>query len=202
MRGLRVHLAGSASAECDGELLDTAHSFVKTLTSEIVSRGGGLVLGAGEELIGNAGQPCVFDWSALEEIAELPDPASEWPALRSERFVVVATQAGLAKIPANRLDVWDSFRSRSDIDIDVAQPGWRMAGVIREAQVRRGDVLVILGGGAGVEHLAQLYAADGKPVIPIKSDLRSIRQDGMGGMWSAAKASFFAGDRSIHFWLK
>ena len=190
MRGLRVHFAGSASAECDGELLGSSHAFVKGLTSEIVSRGGGLVLGAGQEPRGNAGEPCVFDWSSLEVIAALSDPASEWPALQPERFVVVSTQAGLGKIPVDRRNVWDSFRARSDIDIDVAPPGWRMAGVIREMQVRRGDILVVLGGGAGVEHLAQLYAADGKPVIPIKSELGSHSKDGSGG-------SSFLHDRAV-----
>jgi hypothetical protein len=190
VRGLRVHLAGSASAECDGELLASSHAFIRALTSEIVSRGGGLVLGAGQEPRGNAGEPCVFDWSALEVIAALPEPASEWPALQPQRFVVASTQAGLAKIPADRRNVWDSFRARSDIDTDVAPSGWRMAGVIREMQVRRGDILVVLGGGAGVEHLAQLYAADGKPVIPIKSEIGSYSKDGSGG-------SSFLHDRAV-----
>ena len=42
-----------------------------------------------------------------------------------------------------------------------------MAGIIRERQLSHGDILVVLGGGAGVEHLAELYWRDGKPVVPV-----------------------------------
>ena len=56
-----------------------------------------------------------------------------------------------------------------------------MGGVIRAAQVRRGDVLVVLGGGAGVEQLAHLYRDEGKPVVPIRCDLGAFSGDGNGG---------------------
>ena len=42
-----------------------------------------------------------------------------------------------------------------------------MAGIIRERQLSHGDILVVLGGGAGVEHLAELYWRDGKPVVSV-----------------------------------
>jgi len=56
-----------------------------------------------------------------------------------------------------------------------------MGGVIREAQVGMGDVLVAVGGGAGVEHLAELYRRDGKAVVPINIDVESLSGDGSGG---------------------
>ncbi len=56
-----------------------------------------------------------------------------------------------------------------------------MAGVIRERQVRRGDLLLAVGGGAGVEHLAALYRDDGKPVIPIHAEIGALSNDGNGG---------------------
>jgi hypothetical protein len=42
---------------------------------------------------------------------------------------------------------------------------------LREVQSSYGDVLVILGGGPGTQHLADLYGASGKPVIPLDLDL-------------------------------
>ena len=181
MRGLRVHITGSAANNCDGELLRSAHSFISSLTGEIIHSGGGLVLGAGGEPRGAAGEPCIFDWSALGRISEASDPAPDWPPLRPKRFVIVSTQSGLARIPADRYDIWESVRTRSDMDIRSRAPGWRMASMIRDRQLRRGDVLVALGGGAGVEHLAQSYVANGKPVIPIATDLGAYSQDGNGG---------------------
>ena len=53
-----------------------------------------------------------------------------------------------------------------------------MAGIIRDRQVLRRDVLLALGGGAGVEHLAELYRDEGKPVIPVHTELGAYNNDG------------------------
>ncbi len=181
MRGRRIHIAGSAAAACDRKLLQTTHAYVRALAKEAIARGGGLVLGAGDEPLGACGEPCIFDWTALETVAAAADPAPEWPALRPDRFVVVASQRGLEKIPDWRNDVWGKCRTRSDFDLEVAPPGWRMAGIIRERQVLRGDILLAVGGGAGAEHLAELYREEGKPVVPIYAELGAFNNDGNGG---------------------
>lgn len=181
MRGLRVHITGSAAHECDPALLQAAHDYVRALGDEIVARGGGLVVGLGSEPVGANGKPCIFAWTALEAVATTPDPAPQWPALRPDRFVAVASQRGLEKIPDSRRDVWEKCRTRSDFNLEVAPPGWRMAGLIRERQVLRGDVLLVLGGGAGAEHLAELYREEGKSVVPVYAELGALNHDGNGG---------------------
>lgn len=179
--GLRVHLSGSASRECDGDLLRVAQRYVRALSEELITRGGGLVLGVGGDPVGADGEPCLFDWTALEAVAAALDPAPLWPSLRPERFVVVASQRGLETIPPGRAGVWDLCVARSDFGLELAPPGWRMAGIIRERQVVRGDVLLVLGGGAGVEHLAELYRDEGKPVVPVYAELGALNNDGNGG---------------------
>ena len=143
--------------------------------------GGGFVLGAGAEPMGDAEKACIFDWTALEEIANSPDPGPEWPRQKPERHVVIASQRGIEKVPGDRSSGWDALRNRSDFGLEVAPPGWRMAGIIRERQVLRGDVLLALGGGAGVEHLAELYRDEGKPIVPIDAELGALNSDGNGG---------------------
>lgn len=179
--GLRVHLSGSAATDCDGNLLRAAHGYVRALGEEFIARGGGLVVGVGGEPMGAAGQSCLFDWTALEAVVAAPDPAPQWPTLRPERFVVVASQRGLEKIPPERAGVWERCLARSDFSLEAAPPGWRMAGIIRQRQVLRGDVLLALGGGAGVEHLAELYREEGKPVVPVHAELGALNDDGNGG---------------------
>ncbi len=181
MRGLRVHLTGSAGKSCDATLLRRAHTFVQAFVKGIVGKGGGLVVGAGSEPLGDCGEPCIFDWTALQVVAETHDPAPAWPALRPERFVAVASQHGLERVPNSRAETWKQCRSRSDFGLDVAPPGWRMAGLIRERQLVRGDILVALGGGAGTEHLAERYRDEGRPVLPIYADLGALNNDGNGG---------------------
>lgn len=181
MRGHRVHITGSAATDAGKDLIAAAHSFVRALSAETIARGGGLVLGAGDEPCDDAGQPYIFDWTALEVVADAADPAPAWPDLRPERFVVVASQRALDKIPARRTETWKRCRQRSDFGLTVAPPGWRMAGIIRESQVLRGDILLVLGGGAGAEHLAELYRDEGKPVVPVQAELGAYSQDGNGG---------------------
>jgi hypothetical protein len=179
--GLKIHLAGSAARDCSPALLTAAHELVRALVGEIVAGGGGLVLGAGAEPQGEAALPCIFDWTALEGVAECPDPAPNWPSLRPDRFVVVSSHSGIEQIPGDRRELWSRVQRRTDIEQIVTPPGWRMASLIRQRQVRRGDVLIVLGGGAGVEQLAQTYAFEGKPVVPIGSNLGSFSRDGSGG---------------------
>lgn len=179
--GLRVQISGSAAHDCDGDLLRAAHRYVRALSEGLITRGGGLVLGVGGDHLGAAGESCLFDWTALGAVAASLDPAPQWPSLRPERFVVVASQRALDKIPSERASDWEGCLARSDFSLEVAPPGWRMAGIIRERQVLRGDVLLALGGGAGVEHLAELYRDEGKSVVPAYAELGSLNNDGNGG---------------------
>src|SRR5918994_1255201 len=127
MPGLRIHLTGSAAVGCERELLSKAHAYVEQLTSVLLERGHGLVVTATGEPTGEANLPCIFDWTALATIAGAPDPAPGWPPLRPERFVSVGTQRGLEKIPDGRRAVWDACQRRSDFELVLAPPGWRMA---------------------------------------------------------------------------
>ena len=75
MAGLRVHVTGSAAADCNRELLEQAHICVARLTEQLITRGYGLVVGFGGEPTGDAGLPCVFDWTALAAVADTADHA-------------------------------------------------------------------------------------------------------------------------------
>jgi hypothetical protein len=181
MAGLRIHLTGSAASECDRALLANAHAFVARLADRMIDDGQGLLMGAGGEPIGDAELPCIFDWTALEAVAGAPQESPDWQDGSPPRFVAVASQSGLARVPDEREDTWEGCRKRPDFKLDLTPPGWRMAGLIRERQLLYGDVLVALGGGAGAELLAQQYREDGKPVIPIDTALGAYNKDGNGG---------------------
>ena len=181
VRGLRIHVAGSASYDADKQLLKTAHTFVEDLVRDLYRSGAGLIVSCGDEPTSLAGLPTIFDWTALETLAGLPDTGDQWPRNKSDRFIISASQHALAKIPASRSGTWTNCTRRSDFDIKTIPPGWKFGGALRTQQVRLGDVLVTLGGGSGVEHLAELYRNDGRSVIPIGGDLGSTTQDGRGG---------------------
>lgn len=179
--GIRVHIAGSAARSADHTLLGSAHEFVKTLASQLIESGLGLVVGFGNEPVGEQALPCTFDWTILEVIAGSPYPSPNWPSDQPGRFRAIGSQRALDRIPEIRRAVWDSCLNRTDFELELSPPGWRMGGVIRSAQVLRGDVLVAIGGGAGVEQLADLYSDEGKSVVPIRSELGAFSNDGNGG---------------------
>ncbi len=181
MPGLRIHITGSAAADCDRELLTVAHSFINRLCAHLIANGEGLLVGAGNDPRGEAGIPCIFDWTALEAIAAAPNPGPGWPATRPGRYCAVASQSGIYRVPEDRQTTWGSCKERSDFKLDLTPPGWRMAGLIRDRQILHGDVLLALGGGAGAEVLSRQYREDGKPVIPIHAEIGALNSDGNGG---------------------
>ena len=179
--GIRVQITGSSAQSAEYSQLDIAHKFVRDFAARLIEQGAGLVVGFGDEPVGGAGLPCTFDWTVLEQISESPTNGRGWPSVQSGRFRAIGSQRALERIPASRTSTWSKCRSRLDFELELSPPGWRMGGVIRESQVLRGDVLVAIGGGGGVEHLAELYLDEGKSVIPVRSDLGAFASDGNGG---------------------
>ncbi len=182
IHGIRVQIAGSASFNTDPQLLAKAHEFVSRLVPDVVEAGGGIVTTCGNEPIGPARFPRVFYWTVLEAIARLPSNAGGgWPVGRRARFFVSTSQHALRRIPECRRAIWTKCSSRSDFDLKTIPAAWKFGGALRAQQVTMGDVLVTLGGGAGTEHLAELYKDDGKPVVPIAGDIGSTTDQGHGG---------------------
>jgi hypothetical protein len=65
--------------------------------------------------------------------------------------------------------------------VEYIRPGARSGTMIRERQAQFGDLLVCIGGGTGVEHLADAYLARRKPVIPLDLIIGASHEDGTGG---------------------
>ena len=147
VQGRRIHIAGSAAHDTADELLAAAQELVRAVTPQLIDAGAGIVTGVGSEPVADTGRPCIFDWTVLDAVSEASDPAPGWSEERGARFLVVASQRGLEKIPDHRREVWASCVGRADFDIETIPAGWRMGGAIRTKQVNRGDVLVALGGG-------------------------------------------------------
>ena len=141
-----MHIAGSAKRNADSDLLRASHEYVKGVVEQLIARGAGLVLGIGDEPTNDDGIPLTFDWSAIEVVGPAPDPAPGWRRHGTKRVRVVASQRGLEKIPSGRTDLWSACTGRSDFELEIIPPGWRMGGVIRSKQVALGDVLIALAG--------------------------------------------------------
>lgn len=183
--GKYIHLAGSASKSRDVALIRYAHDLVRRITTEILHSGGGLVLFAGKEPVrevGLSGSPAViFDWTILEVADSVAAQGGlHWPHRRPP-LVIVTSEKAEQEIPQPRRALWERLLKSNLVRLEYIQPGARSGAMLRERQARFGSVLICLGGGTGVEHLANLYQSRRRPVIPLDVPIGASREDGIGG---------------------
>jgi len=198
----RVQIAGSASADTSPDLLGTAHDVVAEVVRGVLEQGGGLVLAAGKEPRRKGATDgrgaLVFDWTALEAAhATIGSGRTTWRAAGQPLILIVTSEKAEADIPAERRTLWQDLLRSGAIGLHYIQAGSRAAALIREREARLSDVLVILGGGSGVEHLADLYGNARRSVIPLDLPLGASRRDGLGGAGRIAQLARAEPERFI-----
>ena len=191
LEGRKVHIAGSASETTPVGLLTYAHNLVAETVSELVRGGATFVVGVGSEpRAADSGgeQPIVFDWTVMETVK---DRISKWEPSAAEvpkpLILTIATARTDMQIPDRRRELWNELLNGGFIQLLGTEMEWASGAVRRTSLAEHGDILIALSGGEGVEHLAQLYAFGGKPVIPFDLDIGSSSNDGSGGAASLAR---------------
>ena len=190
--GRRVQISGSANAKTEASLVLSAHEIVRNLVKAVMAAGGGIVVGLGREPRAEGAAPdapsLTFDWTALEAAAEcLKLGHGAWPAKFGLPIVVATSEKAESEIPDNRRALYETLLRSGLLHIESIMPGSRAAALLRQRQAVFGDALVILGGGTGVEHSANLYLQRKKPVVPLDLPLGASRDDGTGGAPRLAK---------------
>jgi hypothetical protein len=183
--GRRFHIAGSASTSAAPELLRYSHDLVAEIVEALLSAGGVLTVGVGNEPLHTPRDPTspslIFDWTVLERVR------SHLPAACTGQRVgvpLIATVAGSkteTQIPEHRRALWNTLKRSGVVTLEFLDAGWASGAVRRQRLSRFADLLLVISGGEGVEHLAQVYAEAGKPIIPLDLDLGGITGDGAGG---------------------
>jgi hypothetical protein len=190
--GRRIQIAGSANGKTDLSLIRYAHEFVANLVEGILTLGGGIVVGVGKEPRpdGSAADApsLIFDWTALVTAADcLTAGLGTWPSKFGLPIVVASSEKAVSEIPDNRRPLYEGLLRSGRLQVESIMPGSRAAVFLRQRQAAFGDALVILGGGTGVEHSAELYLSRRKPVVPLDLPLGASRDDGTGGAMRLAR---------------
>ncbi|MHB8527522.1 MAG: hypothetical protein ACYDD2_15420 [Candidatus Acidiferrales bacterium] len=190
--GRRIQIAGSASGKTDLALVGYAHQVVGSLVKGVMAAGGGIVVGIGREPRPDGSAPdapsMLFDWTALETAAEcLKHGFPTWPAESGLPIVVASSEKAVTEIPDNRRPLYEELLRSGLLHVESIMAGSRAATFLRQRQAIFGDALIILGGGTGVEHSADLYLSRRKPVVPLDLALGASRDDGTGGAMRLAK---------------
>jgi hypothetical protein len=96
----------------------------------------------------------------------------------------------MRQVPSDRRDIWQVLVNAGAVEDRRQLPGHYFGSGRREVLAQRSDILIAISGGAGVEHLCDLFATNGKPVIPLDLRLGASSEDGSGG-----SAALFASAR-------
>lgn len=194
----RLHIAGSARPDVDGALLQDVHAIVAEVVDGWVERDGTLVSGLGGEPVRASAPelPIIFDWTVAVAALKALEAGKGAPKAEDGQLLAVRTsQRARAQIPANRRAIYDRLLELDALDLAFLPDTWRSGALMRRAQANLGGVLVIFGGGAGIEDLANLYREAGRPVVPIDVALGSSNDDAVvGGQGLARRAMSDAGD--------
>jgi len=185
INGRRICIAGSASNAVDSKLLTYAHELVVELARSLVREGGLLLCGVGKNPRQNdapTSLPLIFDWTILDSIAvDLSNGVIVPEKPQGRVLAAVLTSKTASQIPPDKDRTWSHLVSNNAVTIQYTEPGWVSGAVRRQHQVSLCDILIALGGGEGVEHLAKEFARQGKPVLPLDLRLGASKDDGSGG---------------------
>lgn len=179
---LRILLAGSIAPDCDAGAAEFAHAIVRELVATLARAGARFTLMPGKlPPLGRHGKPVAFDWEVLAQLSLALNAGISAVAEAGPLVRCITTQKTLAQISGEHRVAWDRLIATANLDLHVVPAGWSSGAIRRARAAENADVLIAIGGGEGVEHLAQEFLRESKPVIPIDIGLNGSCGDGVGG---------------------
>jgi len=151
------------------DLIVYSQKVVGQIVSGAAREGAGFVVTVGDEpLFTDKQTPLIYDWNVLEIFNKVRiSGESNWNLSNGPPIVAIGFPSFQDKIPENRKSTWQELIDNKMVELIRIRTGLNVGGILREYQVRFGDVLIALGGRPGVEHLATLYMLEHKPVVPL-----------------------------------
>ena len=182
MNGKYILISGSSGHSCSAANLQTAVTFVRGFTEEVLRRGGGFVVLAGAEspTMDESGTPRIFGWQILRAVAEYAGRTTENP--RTYARIVMSDDATESKIDDANLRLLTALEQRNVIERRYIRRELFTGGAYRQEMTEWADAMVAIGGGKGTYSAGVAMMALCKPVLPLDLQLGSITDDGDGGV--------------------
>ena len=182
MNGKFVLISGSAGYSCPPEKLNIASLFLSDFTKVVLSRGGGIVVLAGDEPSAGDehGAPQIFDWVALREVERYANSTTE--CTRTYARVIMSDKARESKIDDAGLRLLRNLEQRNAVEFCHIRREVFTGGEYRRLMIERSDTMLAIGGGKGTYAAGTEMIALGKPVLPLDIQLGSTAGDGEGAV--------------------
>ena len=183
IKNRRIHIAGSAFSNCDLDKLKYAHSLVALLSKTFLEKGASLCAQVGKEPMHNADESTsvIFDWTIIQSVYHFVEGTSlEQYGTKLLPLTTLITEKTQVHVPEARKEEWRVLVQKPFVQILNHPKQWTAGAVRRDRIATVGDILFLLSGGEGVEHLAQLYVGQSKPVIAFDLDLGASTEKGPG----------------------
>ena len=185
IEGKIIHIAGSASVKSTASLIDYGHKLIRDMVNKLFSEGARFLIQVGKEDYTGTNKtdiPLIFDWTVMSEIYDcLRSNELIFESSSEKPIITVVKQDFTESLPPQRRGLWKDLLERGAVQIEFLEEGWASGAVRRIRMSEIGDLLIILSGGEGVEHLAEEYNRLHKPIIPLDLNLGSSKGDGSGG---------------------
>lgn len=188
-----IHISGSCSRNTDLDVINFSHDIVRNAIKGLLNNGATFVtlLSSNPKVDENDDKSpsIIFDWDVLDEIYLYAKELS-FSKETKNLSKVITTSKSLKRIPSDKATIWDELVTNGIVSIVPMPFGWNSGAVRRQTMEMNSDALLAIGGGEGVEHLAQLFSARGKPIFPLDIPVGSSSDDGKGGAVYLSKVFF------------
>ena len=182
MNGKFILISGSAGRSCSARKLDIAHRFVRSFTEEVLRRGGGIVVLAGDEESAKdeRGKARIFDWVALREVERYAKSTTKGPRVYAR--IAMSNEAPKSKIDEANLGLLTNLQQRNLVEICRIPREIFTGGKYRRAMIEMADVMLAISGGKGTYSAGVEMLELGRPVLPLDLKLGSTADDSYGGV--------------------
>jgi hypothetical protein len=179
-----ILISGSCSPKTDIKIINFSHKVIRGVTKGLLKNGASIVVCIGKNPKvdeHNENSPSIiYDWDVIDEIYSFAKKSS-FSSNTKNVGKVIATQKSLTQIPKDKQKIWDKLVKNGTVSIFQIPFGWNSGAIRRQKMESIADALIVIGGGEGVEHIAELFSLNGKPILPLDIPVGSSCEDGKGG---------------------
>lgn len=180
-----ILIAGSASADCDGERIERALRFVRNVTTAILDSGNAVsVLATYEPTRTENGVevPIAFDWEVLRTVDRYVQNRPGGDAGRVLVRAATGADSETKRFNCQQRQLIRRLQDKGALEFHYIPEAVYSGGDYRNCLVNMSDGMIAIGGGKGTYIAGKMMLDAGKPVMPMDIPIGASHKDGEGAL--------------------